>query len=255
MLGRPSTSLSMALGEARFSSGAFSLDVIGQANEFNEQDALSSMTSMAIAPMKMTWRSRFLMMDNMKNTGNFIQIYSPEQKEEWKYDGQDFYFSSLDWQMLVIDAVGMDWSAHQSVLLSCIESTAKLAFFRVTPWFPRRSRIRDALSSVFPNCKVDGFDVLGYFEPTSRDLGLLFDLWQEMGAWASGEWQIGGCFGEFQNSVIETSCCGLEYFLREIQNVGCILSLEEMQQSTLLTYPFVGLAANLNELLEGRIQV
>ena len=187
----------------------------------------------------------------MKNTATSIRIFSPERKEEWKYEAQGFSFSNLDREMLVVEAIGMDWSAYQSVLLSCVESTAKLGFFRVTPWFPGRGSLRDALLALFPNCKANGFDVFGYFEPTSRDLGLLFDLWQKRGAWASGEWQIGSCLGEFQESVFKTSYGGLEYFLREIHNVRFVLSLEEMQQSTLITCPFVGLTASLNALAAG----
>lgn len=187
----------------------------------------------------------------MKNPGTSIQIFSPERKEEWKYEAQGFSFSTLGRKMLAVDAIGVDWSAHQSILLSCIESAAKLGFFRVTPWFPGRSKLRDALLALFPDCKADGFDVFGYFEPTSRNLELLFGLWQERGAWASGEWQIGGCLGEFQEPVFKTAYGGLEYFLREIHNVGCVLSLEEMQQSTLLTCPFAGLTAGLKALKSG----
>ena len=187
----------------------------------------------------------------MKNKDTSIQIFSPERKEEWKYEVQGFSFSTLDRKMLAVDAVGMDWSTHQSVLLSCVESTAKLGFFRVTPWFPGRNSLRDALLALFPQCKADGFDVFGYFEPTSCNLGLLLGLWKERGAWASGEWQIGGCLAEFQEPVLKNAHSGLEYFLREIHNVGCILSLEEMQQSTLLTYPFAGLTAGLKALEAG----
>lgn len=195
--------------------------------------------------------NRGALLKDMKNAGTSIQIFSPERKEEWKYKVQGFSFSTLDREMLAVDAVGMDWSAYQSVLLSCVESTAKLGFFRVTPWFPGRSSLRDALLALFPNCKADGFDVFGYFEPTSRDLGLLFGLWKERGAWASGEWQIGGCLDKFQEPVFKTSYGGLEYFLREIHNVGCVLSLEEMQQSTFLTCPFAGLRAILKSFEAG----
>ena len=187
----------------------------------------------------------------MKNTATSVKTFSPERKEEWTYEAHDFSFSTLDREMFAVDTVGVDWSVYQSIFLSCVESTAKLGFFRVTPWFPGRGSLRDALLALFPNCKADGFNVFGYFEPTSRDLGLLFSLWHKHGAWASGEWQIGGCYAKFQEPVFKTSCGGLEYFLHEIQNVSCVLSLEEMQQSTLLTCPFDGLTAHLKALEAG----
>ncbi len=189
----------------------------------------------------------------MKNTDTSIDIFSPLRKEEWKYEAEGFSFSSLDHQILVVDTVGVDWSTYQSVLLSCVEATATLGFFRVTPWFPGRRSLRDALLSLFPNCKADGFSVFGYFGPTSRNLELIFNLWQERGGSAGGEWQIGGCLDEFQEPIFETAYGGLDYFLRAIHNVGCVLSLEEMQQSTLLTSQFNGLTERLEILIAGEI--
>ena len=189
----------------------------------------------------------------MKNTTTSIKVFSPEGKEAWSYEAQGFSFSTQDREMFAVEAVGVDWSVLQSLLLSCVGSTlSKVGFFRVTPWFPGRGGLRDALLELFPNCKAVGFDVFGYIGIASGDLELLLDLWQKHGAWSSGEWQIGGCHAEFQEPVFKTSYSGLEYFLREIHNVTCVLSLEEMQQSTLLTCPFVGLTEKLKALKQAR---
>jgi hypothetical protein len=167
-----------------------------------------------------------------------IQIFSPDKQENWIYQTQDFKFSSLDHGVFAIDAVGLDWSLQQPMLFKCADSTSKSGFFRVSPWFPRRSAIRDTLIRLFPSCETDGFDVFGYFEPSLQNIELLFTLWQEMGAWASGVWQIGGCFQKFQGSPFSGSGLELSWLLHEIHNIGCVLSLEEMEESTLLIRKF-----------------
>ncbi|MDT4852281.1 hypothetical protein FQZ97_865050 [compost metagenome] len=174
----------------------------------------------------------------MKNSAASIQIFSPIRKENWVYQTKNLTFSTLEHGLFAIDAIGLDWSSKQSVVLACVESTAKLGFFRVVPWFPGRSDLRDALIASFPDCRINKHDVFGYFEPSSRNLGLIFTLWKESGAWGSGVWQIGGCLHQFSGDVFNTSDGELGFFLQEVQNIGCVLSLEEMEQSTLLTRTF-----------------
>jgi hypothetical protein len=184
----------------------------------------------------------------MKNPTVSIQIFSPVRKENWVYQTKTFSFSTLEHGLLAVDAIGLDWSAQQPVILACIESTAKLGFFRVAPWFPGRGDLRDALFALFPDCKISRYEVFGYFEPSSRNLELLLALWKERGAWSSGVWQIGGCLREFEGDVFNTTEGELSFFLQEVLNLGCVLSLEEMEQSTLLTRTFDQLQEGLETL-------
>lgn len=188
-----------------------------------------------------------------KKDGSF-QIYSPEKKEVWRYESKRLNFSIFEQGMFAVDAVGVDWSTHKTLLIYCFTSTAKLGFFRVTPWFPGRKILHESLLARFPTCVVIGGDIFGYFDINTQNLEIIFNLWHERGGWGSGEWQIGSCQREFSEIAIMETYPGLEFFLREIHHIGCILSLEEMQQSTLLTHPFPGLSSIIKSLLGTEIE-
>lgn len=184
----------------------------------------------------------------MKRSLPTITIYSPARMEDWEYQGGGENFSSIANGMYVVEAVGFDWSPHQAMLLSCIKTTAKMGFAKVAPWYPGAKKLHAALLALLTDIETDGHNVFGYFEPSADALRELFDLWQRPGAWLSGEWQIGGCSSRFAGNMLEPRHSYLSRFLSQSTNVGCLLSLDELQDSTLLVRSFDGIGDWLEDL-------
>lgn len=171
-----------------------------------------------------------------------IQTYDPKLGQDYKFHFSKTTFSSLERGLFVLEAVGeMDWSVHKDALLECILKTSTKGFFIVVPWYPGAEKLRQALLHQFSDAKVIDNAVLGYFDPSADELGRLFAIRNERGSDSSGEWCIGGCSAKFSEQNMKYPGWNLDCLLHQAKKIGCVLSLEEMQQSYFIAKPFEGL--------------
>ena len=180
-----------------------------------------------------------------------IQIYDPKLGQDYKFFNHlaKTTFSSLEDGFCVLEVVGeMDWGVHQNALLECILKTSTKGFFAVAPWYPGAEKLRRALLQRFSNAKVIANAVLGYFDPSADALSKLFSIRDECGGESSGEWCIGGCSTKFSEQNIKCSGWDLNCLLHQAEKIGCVLSLEEMQQSYFIIKPFEGLPKIIEEI-------
>lgn len=183
-----------------------------------------------------------------------IKTYDPKFGQDYAFFNHSTKttFSSLEHGFFVLEAVGeMDWGMHQAMLLECIIKTSTKGFFLVAPWYPGAEKLRRALLQQFSDAQVLENAVLGYFDPATDELGKLFAIRGEHGRGSSGEWCIGGCLTKFSKQNIKCSGGNLSCLLPQSGKIGCVLSLEEMQQSYFIIKIFEGLPKIIGEISAG----
>lgn len=168
------------------------------------------------------------------------------------YNFQTNYFSSLKHGMYGFEGIGIDWSMHQKVILTCIQKTSSLGFFWVAPWMPGAKKIRSDLLKFSATAAVCDEMVFGYFDPTDSNIRTLLRIWKNRGGFGGGEWLVGGCKEELPLDLKNFPNNFLEYCLSHIQRIGFLLSLEEMQQSSLIVRFFDELPTLLDSVGDSR---
>ena len=182
----------------------------------------------------------------MVNRPPDIQTYDPRLGQDCVFfsgPSEKPMFSSLEHGLYVVEAVGeMNWDMHQDLLLECILNTSTEGFFTVDPWGPGASNLKLMLMRQLNDVMEVGHSVLGYFTPSADSLRRLFSVRAECGGGSSGEWCIGGCSTKFSGQDINCTEWNFNRLLHQADKIGCVLSLEEMQQSYFMVKPFDGLS-------------
>lgn len=170
-----------------------------------------------------------------------LQTYDPRKREDYRVRNfqTGVEFSSFDSGFFVMEFVGdVDWLRHAETLKQCIQDTSNSGFVTCAPWVPEVVNIRSRLEAECSLLLEFGHTFCGYFPVRVDSIRRLLELRTEAGDWKSGEWCIGGCISELalpqRHSITSTALWDFAHVLDQSERVGCVLSLGEMLQTTLL---------------------
>lgn len=155
-------------------------------------------------------------------------------------------FSSMKYGFFVLEGVGeLDWMVHLYFLNRCIEATSKKLFFMVDPWEPGARELRKAVEQKLGALIEFERSLCGYAPIDSDVLGWLLELRRYCGGDNTGRWCIGGCLAEFtpptRIGFWKGQLWDVALVLEQPEKIGCVLSLDEMQQSLFVTRLFDGI--------------
>lgn len=171
----------------------------------------------------------------------YILNYSLSQMREYLEDEyKPVKFCPLEYNMFAIESTGFNWNNYQKFIFNCMQSTSKIGFFVVDIWWPGIKPTQAALNKLFPNAKILISYIYGYFDINKENISNIFDVWNERGAWNSGEWYIGGCDSEFINPEKILQLPVDEFIFEQINKVGCLLCMEDRQGTIFLSRTFDG---------------
>lgn len=170
-----------------------------------------------------------------------IRSYDPRLGQDYvvKNHSTKASFSSLAHGFYVLEVTGeLDWDNYQDMLLACMRETSKSGFFTVVPWRPGAAKLKHALLQQFGKIVEIDNSLIGYFDPSTCLLNRLFAIRNECGGTSSGEWCVGGCSSVFSALHVKNSGWNLTYLMNQAEKIGCVLSLEEMEQSYFMVKAF-----------------
>ncbi len=173
------------------------------------------------------------------------EIYDPRNGKDYKITNSHYgvEFSSLDCGFFVLQLVGeVAWLQHAEILNRCIQQTSKSGFVTFARWLPQRLDVKSRLEAECDRLHEFGHTFCGYFPVSGDSVRRILELRAEAGEWDSGEWCIGGCLDDLtaprRLSMFRSQHWGLPHVLGQSEKIGCVLALEEMLQTTLLTRMF-----------------
>lgn len=185
-----------------------------------------------------------------------IQIWNPAKDEE--YVLRDHItkraFSSVTSNAFVVEVVGdLPWIVKCRNLEELIGKTTNggRGFFSVNPWDAGATALRHKIKASISGTFENQTDIYGYLESPGQ-IGELMELRDEAGGFDSGEWRIGSCYGDFDNFENTRTRKDLSYFLDNVENVGFLLELFEMQQALLIVKSYDDARSDIDRLLYGQ---
>ena len=114
----------------------------------------------------------------------------------------------------------------------------------VDPWEPGARELREGVERKFGSLNEFEHSFCGYAPIGSDALGWLLELRRSLGGDNTGLWCVGGCLTEFKPPVRTSFWKGqlwdVSLVLDQPEKIGCVLSLDEMQQSLFTTHLFDG---------------
>ena len=177
-----------------------------------------------------------------------VRIYDPRLGQDYSISNHQTkkIFSSLEHGFFVLECVGaVDWTGQLPFVNRCIEATSKKLFFMVVPWYPGATELREAVERELGPLSEFEHSLCGYTPIGSDALNRLMGLRRSFGGDKTGQWCIGGCLAEFappvRTSFWKGSLWDVALVLGQPEKIGCVLSLDEMQQSLFATRLFDGL--------------
>ena len=165
-----------------------------------------------------------------------INLFTNECEELLKIEYPEIYKAG----MVVVDAVGLDGMAYSQLFFECLKATSSFGFFSVDPWHTRVKCIQRGLNDKSLKTSSNTRHFFGNFELTTENLKSLLDVWTSCGKWNSGDWYIAGYNGQAKKFLQLNAHDNVDLgsFLKHSEELGCLLCLEEMEQSMLLSRPF-----------------
>ena len=126
-----------------------------------------------------------------------VEVYFPHRHRPFVIDGADGpLFSNENHDLCVITGSGFEWSEYREMLLRGLVEPGSRGFVGLSAWVPGAGSLNAAMERLIGPLNDCGAFTLGSFASSIEKFNAVFDLRDQYGRWASGEWCIGACQGD-----------------------------------------------------------
>lgn len=123
-----------------------------------------------------------------------VEIYIPHRSGPFVVDGDHGpLFSNENHGLSVITAIGFDWNDHREVMVRGLVESASHGFVGLSAWVPGANSLNAAVERIIGPPHECGAFRFSCFTSSMEIFNAVFDLRDQYGKWASGEWCIGAC--------------------------------------------------------------